>query len=100
MQFERVMSGRARMPIFSFEDFDTPSRRTISSNRSRGTSARDVLNSVVLDYYNNLWCSEHNLLIYLTCVALFYKYYTVHNMLHNIVLKAMHAPPIFHYRSC
>ena len=47
MQFERVMSGRARTPIFSFDGFDTPSRRTTSSNRSRGTSARDVLNGVV-----------------------------------------------------
>lgn len=41
------MSGRGRTPIFSFEGFDTPSRRTASSNRSRVPSARDVLNGIV-----------------------------------------------------
>lgn len=41
------MSGRTRTPIFSFDGFDTPSRRTTSSNRSRASSAREVLNGVV-----------------------------------------------------
>ena len=41
------MSGRGRMPVFSFEGFDTPSRMTTSLNRSRVPSARDVLNGIV-----------------------------------------------------